>query len=227
MNRKIILLILIAILSLNSALANIFVIDLQRTGETISFSETNIAEGNGPNYDPQDYGYKATIYSFKNETLFSQNFSVGEPEIIERPIDPNATYEFGRITPNEELITLTFPYYNNAKKIEILDETGKLKLEIDLSGYARCNENDFCDFNEDMQRCPEDCREEIVVEKPQEQITEEVKEPTQAAIEETVQEKTLIQKLEDGGISQNLLIIIAVLAVILIIILVLSRKKEK
>lgn len=129
------------------------------------------------------------------------------------------------ITNNSET-TLIFPYYPNAKKIEILDENGNKKLDIDLSSYARCNENNFCDFNEDIQRCPEDCRKEVSRPEAEQQPQEEAVQEEPAALEETIKEKTLMQKLEEQGISQNLLIIIAVLAIILIIILALSRKKE-
>lgn len=225
--RKLLTLFALATIFIINAYANetVYFITIQGVGNELSLISLEFAEGPGPNYNQLKGNYKARILSFKNQELLAYNISVNEQPIIERPDYSNRTLEELQNNP-KELITLIFPYYNNAKKIEILDETGNLKLEIDLSSYARCNENDFCDFNEDIQRCPEDCRKEVVIEKPQEQITEEVKEPTPAAPEETVQKKTLLTKLEEQGISQNLLIIIAVLAIILILILVLSRKKE-
>lgn len=196
-----------------------YLISIQRTNDDLSLKSIELIGGPISNYQPTQ-GYKAKMLSFQSKELFNYNFTVGQIPFFSGPITEK------QYNTSEELITSTFPYYNNAKKIEIFDETGKLKLEIDLSSYARCNENDFCDFNENLATCPEDCRTEVVIEKPQEQITEEVKEQTPTAPEETVQEKTLLNKLEEQGISQNLLIIIAVLTIVLILILVLSRKKE-
>lgn len=214
---------------IGSAAENNYVITLQRTNTELSLLDLKFAEGLGPDYiDQPEEGYKALMLSFKGEEMLRFNLSVNEPIIIEQSSNLNLTpQEIENIqNPKTEKIYLNFPYYNNAKKIEILDETGKLKLEIDLSSYARCNENNFCDFNEDIQRCPEDCRKEVAKPQSEQQLQEEAVQEEPAALEETIKEKTLMQKLEEQGISQNLLIIIAVLTIILIIILVLSRKKE-
>lgn len=220
----IIILFLIILISTSVvSIESVYSILIKRVNDKILLQDIIFVEGQVSDYlDQPEEGYTARIITFKEKNLFSYNFSAYKELIIE------PGYDNLRNTHNEseDLILIEFPYYPNAKKIEIFDETGKLKLEIDLSSYARCNENDFCDFNENINNCAEDCREEIVIEKPKEQQEEETEEITPAAPQETIKEDTLLNQLEDKGISKNLLIIIAVLAIILILIIIISRKKE-
>ncbi len=218
MIRSLTLILLISLIILTNAYAIdiSYVISLQKTNDKLSLISIELADGPGQDYiDQQEYGYKANILSFKEEILFTVNFTI-EKDIIERR-DTNATeYE-----QSEEIADLTFPYYNNAKKIEIYDETGELKLEIDLSSYARCNENEFCDFNENKGVCPEDCEKEAAIipveEAPKEIIEEKV----------ATEEKTNLETLEEKGINRNLLIVIGILFLIFIIILISARKKKE
>lgn len=214
-----------------NAAENNYVITLERANTELSLLDLKFAEGSGPDYiDQPEEGYMARMLSFKGEEMLRFNFSVNEPIIIEQFSDLNLTpQEVENIqNPPTEKIYLNFPDYPNAKKIEILDETGELKLDIDLSSYARCNENGFCDFNEDLQKCPEDCRKEIARPevKADEAKKEEAIEEIPAALEEP-KEETLLEQLEEKGISRNLIIIIAVLALILVIIIILARKKKE
>src|SRR3989344_4507552 len=53
-------------------------------------------------------------------------------------------------------VIIFVPYFRNAKVIEVLKEESVL-LTIDLSAYARCNENGVCEGVETISACPSDC----------------------------------------------------------------------
>lgn len=203
---------------------NIYLITIGKPNMQLSLNSIELTIGPGRDYiDQPANGYSATIFSFKNEKLMSYNFSISEELIIESGSD----IDMKKYDLSNESILLQFPYYNHAKKIEILDETGKPKLEIDLSSYARCNENEFCDFNENLQTCQEDCRQEVTRQQAEQQETpqEPIEEEILAATE--TQDETLMQKLENKGISKTMLLMIIILAVTILVILIISRKKEK
>ncbi len=136
------LFLLIAFSTVAFSSENIYIATIEESNDQLILKEIDLIGGPGRDYlDQPSKGYSTKIISFKNEKLMAYNFSFDREPIIE-PASESLNNEL----PKEPII-LQFPYYNNAKKIEILDETGKLKLEIDLSSYARCNENGFCDFN--------------------------------------------------------------------------------
>lgn len=108
--------------------------------------------------------YSIKVYSFNNDVLFESKFSIG----LEKNLEPNPDWfdDEGNqiINPNETSLstideisyTLFAPYFFNAEKIKIFKDD-ELKLEIDVSEYAICNENGICDNQETHELCPDEC----------------------------------------------------------------------
>ena len=219
MKQRLLILIVMMILSISvSAVETVYIISIQRTNTELSLISIDLSEGPGQDYlDETESEYKANMVSFNGEKLFTINFSKGEFIIEHRGTEVTEYYN-----ASEEVIELTFPYYNNAKIIEILDEKNIKKLKIDLSSYARCNQNEFCDFNENKNSCAEDCKKEAAKE-----VVKEEQISIERPIIEEPKEKTFLEELEEKGIGQVPLTIIIALLIIFIGILVLSRKKKE
>lgn len=107
-------------------------------------------------------GYSARIISFKNTTLFNFTFLVDILPIFEGRFgfnnfnnSFNDSYDyFANITSTVKLAVI--PAFFNAKSFDIY-ENDSLKLSVDISQFARCNENSVCDSFENSELCPSDC----------------------------------------------------------------------
>ncbi|MEA3378613.1 MAG: hypothetical protein U9Q69_03140 [Nanoarchaeota archaeon] len=121
-------------------------INLRITSKNITVNNIEILQGQPKDYvlDYFEY-YDVNIYSFKGEVLNS--FKLQKDFYI---------YGVGIVVSEVEEI-LSFPYYNNIKSLEILDEK-KVILNLDLSDYATCNEDGICDNSESIVTCPIDCK---------------------------------------------------------------------
>jgi len=133
----------------------------------ISLVDLKLREGTAPSrlVQPEE-GYTLKVISFNNEVLHSFKFVIELiPQHALKPewFDENGTQiYFPNVTfpvTNETSIVLTFPYFRNAKTVEIYSPNKILVLSVDVSNYATCNMNTICDPNENYQVCPEDCKQ--------------------------------------------------------------------
>jgi len=172
-------------------------VSLHLTPNDIIATNVQLYEGLPQDYvkDNNEY-YVGKIYSFGEDLLYEFNF---EKSFFVYDLD---------IELEESDETITFPHFRNMNKLEVWDGR-EIKLELDLSNYATCNENYFCDSFENERTCPEDCREEIVVEEIIEQKEESL----------PIKEKT-------NGQYYALIIVILVIFMVLFFLIV-SRKKQK
>jgi len=114
----------------------------------ISQKDIKLIESIGEIDKRSDIGdYKLKIYSFSNKLLYETNFDF-DLEIFNSPPrewfddEGNQIYipDEGKIesTTIEKTIKVLFaPYFSNAKSIEIYDRDNNLKLEVDVSKYAK------------------------------------------------------------------------------------------
>jgi len=132
----------------------------------LSLHELKLLDGAPPTYlDQPETGYEARIIDFKNFTLFSMKFSIDFLPKVEPPkewFDKNGTQIF---FPKRELrieeqatIVLNVPYFRTINFLEIWSPDNILLLKEDISEYAACNLNNFCEEKETTINCPEDCK---------------------------------------------------------------------
>lgn len=83
-------------------------------------------------------GYIAEVISFDNEVLNLTFFDI-PTTIIYDNFDPETGEAIGGgvIELNETEVTIKFPYFENAKEINIYDNNITKKLTIDISDYAK------------------------------------------------------------------------------------------
>ena len=96
---------------------------------------------------PED-GFAAKIYGYDGAEIYSFKF-------------PVEFWFYDNPTVLTELpVLIIFPYYRNIKEAKIYDKNGSLRLTVDLSAYATCNQNGICnaDIGEDAELCSADCR---------------------------------------------------------------------
>ena len=110
--------------------------------------------------------YTLKVFSFEEEILYETKFDFslemfGVPPKEWFDVEGNQIY-FPNITETSKGVleksseVLFIPYYKNAKYVNVY-EGGVLKLEIDLSEHAICNENNICDHKETNELCPSEC----------------------------------------------------------------------
>lgn len=167
------------------------IVCLEMTENSMASNCVDVLDGEPDEYLAEyDSSYKANVYSFKGEILTTFNF--------EKIVD-----FYNEETGEQEELedTISFPYYKNVNKLEILDGR-KVALSVDLSEYAKCNENNICDAEETIEDCPEECKEE---------------EPTQV---------TIIQPVKEETSTATYVIIIIIGIIIFFLFLYLIRKKK-
>jgi hypothetical protein len=111
-----------------------------------------------------DEGYRLKIISFKDEILYSFRFDI--ETIRNYALDPEWFDENGtqiyfptetKNLSTETTLVIIFPYFRNAKIVEIYNPNNTIAVVIDVSKYATCNHDNVCGLNENYNTCPEDC----------------------------------------------------------------------
>ena len=190
---KIILMLTFTILGMASVSAVHYNIDLEYSPNDNSFSlETINLVGTGPDNKIQHPGFTTNLIAFNSSIIYKLNFSVTTYHV---PIEKTS-------------ITLSFPYFNYAKELHIYNSQGRLVFTIDLASYATCNQNLFCEINENNETCPEDCVKENII--------KNLKTKSIETVDESIINKT--EKFPEGirdKKSYNLLIFITIMILIL------------
>lgn len=172
--------------------------------EDIELSEVKLIEGEMP-YQLSEYveHYEAKLISFKGEELQVINFTISDFAYdIDEPVKASVKY-------------LILRYFVNGKSVKLYNPEDREILEIDVSQFSRCNEDEVCDFNENTKSCPSDCTEE------------EVQEREESKFEITELEEDQEEKAEIPSIEQNwpYILILAIAVIIALVIIIKARKK--
>ncbi|MFH1637050.1 MAG: hypothetical protein ABIB71_01340 [Candidatus Woesearchaeota archaeon] len=153
-----------------------------------------------------EYPFTATLYSFKEEKLQNINFTITGvlyTEDIEETVLPST-------------IMIVLDYFSNGHNIIVLNPDGDELLNIDVSQFSGCNEDEFCDFNEYIGTCPSDCTEQDVQELEEAITGEEI------PVEET-EEQEEFPLVEQYG---SYILILAIAGIIAVVIIIKARKRE-
>ncbi len=113
------------------------------SSKTFSLNEINLV-ATGPDNLIQHGGHTAKIYAFNSSQTYSLNFSTTVYDTVVKKVP----------------LKLSFPYQSYAKTMNIYNKDNRLVFTIDLSQYATCNQNGFCDVNENKNNCKQDCDKE-------------------------------------------------------------------
>lgn len=128
------------------AFSNIsYVVKLDFENRTISNSSVILMDGTAPERLVQpDAGYTLRVISSTDGVLYAFKFTLQTEIVPDAPreiFDENGTQiAFPNETiwqPGKTTLVLVVPYYENAKSIEILDETNRRILTISVSNYAK------------------------------------------------------------------------------------------
>lgn len=133
----------------------LFSLSLEYNYGNITIKDIKLIKGYAPNVN--DIGrYSLSMYSFNATLLYNTKFDIPTKIAMDLPrgnftqklyTDEDGSYGF---------VTLVLPYFKNAKTIKIF-KGEELKLEIDISSFATCNENNICDNRETHELCPDEC----------------------------------------------------------------------
>ena len=119
--------------------------------DEVTLVDVSIIEGQMP-LQLSDYveSYEAKVMSFGGNNLLSVNFSL-------------STFAYDSDLPVDVgPVHVIASYFPNAKSVNVYNPAGNEVLKIDVSGFSRCNEDGFCDYNENEKSCPGDCTKEEV-----------------------------------------------------------------
>lgn len=175
---------------------------IKNTSETTLEGPVELVEGYHDHKIQPKEGFTAKIYGFDGKEVYSFKFPVefwfyDNPTIL-----------------SEKPVLIIFPYYRNIKEAKIYDKKNVLRLTVDLSEFATCNQNGVCnpDIGEDNKLCPADCKagdaEAIQAEQPAEEAAKVVPESAK-------------------GISTTTWIIIALAVVLVAIVIGLIKSGKK
>lgn len=156
------------------------------------------------------YELRAHVMSFKGEEL----------ETFDLSLDMSATD--GGPELQRGYMNFLFPHYREAKEVVIKNkETNEVVLTVDLSEFQLCNFDEFCDFDETVDTCPEDCKEIEKGDVIRKAIKKELERPEE---KEEVSEEKVEKKSKLG---QTLLIVIVIIVVLGFIIGLIIKRKRK
>lgn len=177
---------------------------IKNTSETALEGVPELVEGYPDHKLQPEEGFTAKVYGYDGAEAYSFKFPVefwfyDNPTIL-----------------SEKPVLIIFPYYRNIKEAKIYDKQDKIRLTVDLSEFATCNQNGVCnpDIGEDNELCSADCKAGEA-----EAI---------AAEEKTAAEKTAGEEPAKGVSTTTwLIVLLAVILVAIIIGLVKSGKKQQ
>lgn len=126
-----------------------YFVQVNKNNTVLSYQNLSVINGESPDYknQPED-GYRAEIVDFHNNELFEIKFRF-----------PDRIYDIpGLFILNESSKIFVLPYFNEGKYLNIYDSEDVLKLQIDLSQLASCNQNYVCEpVKENHETCSLDC----------------------------------------------------------------------
>ena len=150
---------------------DVFILNLKYNKGEISTDFLTVAKGYfHESVNQPDNAYRLELISFDDKILYTQKFDF-QLEVFLAPF-PEWFDEKGNqiYIPNENEtriirdtadIELLFPYFDNAKRIDIYDNKNQLKLSIDVNDVSgKCNSDGKCDNQETPQNCPQDCHKQ-------------------------------------------------------------------
>lgn len=105
--------------------------------------------------------YIAKIVALDGKTLYTSTFDISNLlfNFFDASKGINSETENGVLEEEEANYTLALPYFDNAKKVEIYNSTGKL-LEIDVAYFSKTCGNGKCEETESYEDCAMDCSKE-------------------------------------------------------------------
>ena len=134
--KKLILLLLL-ILTINIVEASkIYFLELNYDNGLLTIKDKKLLNGYYPDRNTQpNEGYRLEVASFSNEIIYSFNF---EPPltVYTDASDENGTLSGYVVKLKQKDFTITLPYSEDAKEINIYDKTGEI-LSIDVREFNR------------------------------------------------------------------------------------------
>lgn len=135
----------------------IFLLKLSYDNGSLNSIDVLVKDGFAPDRKLQpEQGWTAEVVSFKGDILESFKFQVPNTLFLAPPLE--GQQPGGPIVLDKVNFTLMIQYYNDAKSIEVYNETMAKILSADVSKFATCNLNGICESGESYVTCPTDCR---------------------------------------------------------------------
>ncbi|MDI6737355.1 MAG: hypothetical protein QME12_02445 [Nanoarchaeota archaeon] len=180
---------------------------IKNTSETTLEGIPELVEGYPDHKLQPEEGFTAKVYGYDGLEAYSFKFPVefwfyDNPTIL-----------------SEKPVLIIFPYYRNIKEAKIYDKKDVLRLTVDLSVFATCNQNGVCNPNigEDNELCPADCKAGEAEARAAEKGAEE---PS---------EEGLVSEEPAKGVSTTtwLIVLLAVILIAIVIGLIKSGKNKQ
>lgn len=123
----------------------VYSLTLKYDGASLTNEELKLIEGNAPErLNQPETGFTLKVLDFSGNVLHSFKFLIETVPARDAPTEifsengtqisiPTETVK----TPTETKTVLVVPYFENAKSIEIFDESDKLMLSVDVSKYSK------------------------------------------------------------------------------------------
>ncbi len=104
--------------------------------------------------------YRADVVSFRNETLYSENFGISTLLIAD--VFDSGRIESRSIEIGESIVILQLPYFKDGKSVAIFSPAGRNILEIPVMQFAKVCGDSVCGANETALNCPQDCKQQDI-----------------------------------------------------------------
>lgn len=80
------------------------------------------------------------------------------PVLCTDSIGPDGDFAGGCREAENAPVHIEIPYFPNGQRAEIYRPDGQFMFQIDLLGFALCDENLICEAGENYENCPSDCQ---------------------------------------------------------------------